>query len=108
LENFKKDLNNLEKYSKKEISILQKKLELITKEYRQIKQNFNVQNKTCAKYKLKIEELVESKAAYENVKEILLKEVELMTYFKPNGNGTDHNNGKNNKSNNQTKSNLYI
>ena len=82
LDIYKRDLKNHDFMSKKEIFILQNNLEIIYKEYKQAKENFKIQNINCLKSKIKIEELIESKTAYENVYNILKKEIDAMALFK--------------------------
>lgn len=82
----------IEKQTKKQIAFFQSKLEDINKEYQICLNNFIIQTKQCTLLKNRIEELVESKAAYENVINVLNKETSTMNMFnnaveRPKNNG---------------------
>lgn len=72
---------------KKKVFSLQSKLQILNKEFQFFYNNYNIQNRICLEIKNRIEELIESKAAYENVVGVLNKEIKTMNMF--NNNGTE-------------------
>jgi Holliday junction resolvase len=78
---YRNESDKIDKLSKREITILQGKMEECNKEYQIVKKTYLSYAKSCADLKNKIEELIESKTAFENVLSVLNREVETMTPF---------------------------
>ena len=64
---YRKEKEKLETIVKKEISVYQKQVQEIDKIYQASKKTYSCQLKQCNSIKNKIEELIDSKSAYDNV-----------------------------------------
>jgi hypothetical protein len=70
-----------EKIIKKDITAIQNKLQIIDKDYQTDKNSYRAISKKCQTLKNKLEELCESKNAYENVIGILSTEIQTLQMF---------------------------
>jgi hypothetical protein len=83
LEKYRNEWELYDKSQKREIKSLKKRLEELNKGYKTVKTSYRTQFKFCLNLKNKIEELVESKLAYESVINLLLKEKEEVDLYNP-------------------------
>jgi archaellum component FlaC len=83
LEKYRNEWESYDKTQKREITSLKKRLESINKEYKSIKKSYKSHFKQCLNLKNKIEELVESKSAFESVINLLMKEKETVDLYNP-------------------------
>jgi hypothetical protein len=88
LEKYKNEWDAYDKIQKREITLFKSRLEDINKEYKNMKIVHRQQLKVCFHIKNKIEELVESKTAYENVINLLMKEKETIDLYNPGNSPT--------------------
>jgi predicted nucleic acid-binding Zn-ribbon protein len=81
LQKYKDEWEIYDKSQKRDITQLKKRLEIINKEYRKLKESHKTQVKLCNDFKNIIEELIESKTAFESVINLLLKEKETIDMY---------------------------
>lgn len=79
---YKKEKERLETIVKKEIALYQNQVQEIDKQYQLSKRNYSDQYKHCNAIKTKIEELIDSKTAYDSVFEMLKNEQHSINLMK--------------------------
>jgi chromosome segregation ATPase len=98
LHQYKREWEENERIIRKDIAKFQNKLQSIDKLYQGSKVSYRSHSKKCQTLKHKLEELCETKNAYENVINILTSEIQTLQMF---------NLGKSTKKPNITKSRMY-
>ena len=78
---YRREWEENERIIKRDIINLQNKLQTIDKEYQASKVSYRSHSKKCQTLKHKLEELCESKNAYENVINVLSSEIQTLQMF---------------------------